>query len=98
MSLGLDLDMLFTFCSLMGGVALDVLSIGLIMASAGRPTNRAMAASAGRVMSCPDGLMSLQLSTPLLAMSKEVATDRKHISARPGMGCTSSRSSSISSS
>ena len=84
----------------MGVVSLDGFSTGLTIASSGRPINKAMAESAGKEISCPEGFISLllQLSVSLLAVSSDVATERKHTSASPGMGCTKSRSWSSSSS
>ena len=67
---GLDVEIWLTVGCLMGGVAFVALSIRHTIAPFGRPINNAMAASAGRVMSCPDGLMSLQLSVSLGASPK----------------------------
>ena len=73
-------------------------SIGEIIVSRGNPVRYAIVVCSGNVMSCPEGLIILQFSPGWLALSKEVATDKKHCSAIPGMGWTSRQLSIISSS
>ena len=72
------------------------LSIGLITVSSGSPVRYAIGESMGKDMFSPDGFTSLQVNVPLLATSNEMTTQRKHLSASPGMGCTRSCSCSRS--